>query len=445
MSALPGQMGLITLLDVCLKVFRVLGFLPYSWDAAGRGPQISSTQAPGRAWSTPSLLSKVNLRGSDKTLSSPAFPCCFKKRQLLVALSWLFVLINIAHCLAIISVHLTYIPLDVFEVGNFKTTSSITDTVIHLFSVFLCANLLAVLLWRSDQLAHLLQSLSNIIAKHNIAVVGKVDTFVWFVFLLFTMGIVVIAALKLQQEAETETETQVDMVKKRVRSFETTSFYITQLLFTLTVTVLVLLFRAVAAILSENYANILREKLPRETPPDMTQVWLANCGEQEVEADGERKSDDDARKRKMNYALQDITSAAHVNDMETNNAARWRKMDYASQDLSSYLHGGMVTQGDERKEKAPPPSPLTIKDVTTATDQMHDLHQIQHLVNTYFGLPLALSLVKMMMQVTLDAFLAASTTDMLRLGCIVVAVTLDVCLLVHLFSAPDCVTQQVGA
>lgn len=443
MAFLLGRTSLITLLDVCLKIFRVLGFLPYSWHASGRYSQTNNTRAHRKAWSSSSLRN-VNLGGKDKKLPSAAFPCCFKRQQSLVAWSWLFVLVLTVHCLSIIAVHVSYISLDVYGLGSILTTSNIATIAVRFFSVLLPAALMAVLLWRGDQLGYLLQVLSNIVARHRVSVRAKTVPYLHFVFLLFAMTSVVVTAHQIHQEAVTE----VDVVKKQLRYFEDTSYLIVQIFFNLTVTVLVLLFRAVAVILSENYTNILREKLSRETLPDLMKVGPADCGKLDLEAmdpDGGRKTGGDASARKEDYALQDLVPAAHDNGMMASSGADGRKVDYALQDLfSADLDSGMVTSGDSRKEKAQPPSPLTTTDITTAAYHLHDLHQFQHILNDYFGLPLALSLVKMMVQVIINVFFAASTTNMYGLGCFVVAVTLDVSLLVHLFSAPECVTLQVG-
>lgn len=439
MAFLPGRMRLITLLEVCLKVFRVLGFLPYSWDASGRCPQTNKPQTPEIAWSSSSL---INVGGDERELSSPAFPCCFKRRQSLVTLSWIFVFIRIAHGFAVITVHAYFLKLDINDLGNLVTTHNITDLCIHLFSVLLSASLMTVLLLRGDRLAHLLQSLSNIIASHHVVVLSKVDVSVCFVFLLYLLLALVSTVVELQHVEETETH----VVKKQLRYVEDTSFCIVHVLLAFTVMVLILFFRAVAVTLSENYTNILREKLPRETHSDLTKVRPEDCDEEEIEAwklgpEGERKTDGGARERKVNYSKQDLISGDPHNGRAANSGGG-RKI-YALQDLSSAdPYSRMVTSGDSRKETAPSLSPLTITDITTAIDQLQDLHQFQHLLNAYFGLPLSLSLVKMILVVVIQAFFAANVADRWRLACIFVAIPLDLSLMVHLFSAPESVTLQ---
>lgn len=441
MAFLPGKISLITLLEVCLKVFRVLGFLPYFWDASGRCPQTNKAQPSEIAWSSSSL---INVGGDERELSSPAFPCCFKRRQSLVALSWIFGFIRIACSFAVIAVHAFFLKLDIYELGNLETTLNIIDLCIHLFSILLFGSLMAVLLLRGDQLAHLLQSLSNITATHHVAVLSKVDVSVCFVFLLYLLLAVVSTIAELQLVEETETH----VVKKQLRYVEDTTFCIIYLLFAFTIMVLILLFRVVALTLSENYTNILREKLPRETHSDLTKVRPEDFGK-EIKAwrlgpDGGRKTDGDAREGKVNYSIQDLISGGHHNGRADDRGGG--KKNYALQDLSSAdRNSRMVTSGDNRKEKAPPPSILTTTDITTAIDQLQDLHQFQHLLNAYFGLPLFLSLVQMILVVVIQAFFAANVSDWWRLACIFVSITLDISLMVQLFSAPECVTLQVGA
>lgn len=429
----------ITLLEACLKVFRILGFLPYTWDAFGRCPEINRPQTPEIAWSS----SQINEEGDERELSSPSFPCCFKRRQLLVVLSWIFVLIRVAHGFAIIVVHAFFLQLDVDDLGNLETTHSITDLCIHFVSVLLSASLMVVLLLRGEQLTHLLQSLSNILATRHVSVLSKVDASVCFVFLLYLLLAVVNTVVELQHVEETENH----VVKKQLRYVEDTSFCFIHVLFAFIVMVLVLLFRAVTVILSENYNNILKEKLPRRTCSDQAKLRPEDCVEKtdalKLNPDSGGKTDGGVSERKASYSIRDLISGGpHCGKAAYGGGGR--KID-ALQDLSSAdPHSIMVISGDNRKEKASTLSSLTISDITTAIDQLQELHQFQHLLNAYFGLPLSLSLIKMMLVVVIQAFFAANVSDKWRLACIFVAIPLDISLMVQLFSAPESVTLQVG-
>ncbi|XP_045124710.1 uncharacterized protein LOC123512389 [Portunus trituberculatus] len=377
------KINLVTLLQFCLKVFRFRGFLPFVWHS--QPCHDAKTRRGGIAWHPK--------EGEEE--ESLSLPCCLRRRGSLVVWSWVFVVSLVAVRVATIVIHFAFSAVDAYDhLGDLESTFAITTLTVHLITLLLSTVLLLVLAWRGDQLALLLHVLGTTVVKHRTVGKGKMPLYpllTMLVYLIMAGCSVIIVTIVVQETSTNGNDTHQNWIIYT----QIMKTVISQLFFHLTVTVLVMLFHVIAAILSVSYANVLKT-LPRS--PDLIET-----------------------------ALRD----SPVNDL----------------DVLESDGGGRTNSGSGSKAMSPSLNPpLTPRDIHTAACHLRELHHFQGLVNSYFNLPLFLCIANALMCIISYVFFCTHYFDHpvnpIRLANKIIIIILHCNTLVSIFTTPDCVLRE---